>query len=86
MTDRKGLLLALKHGTFGFRKVHCDVCASGAVGTLFTQGGRDRLGTQVTGLIANKVMPKPWRVGQRFAWLEKTRRFGEDCKRTRASR
>ena len=81
VTDRKGLLFALKHGTVGFGRVPCVVCDSASVGAPLRKGVRDILGKHVTGQIAKrtalhpfKIMPTRWIVARRFAWLEKTRR------------
>ena len=88
VTDRNGLLLALKHGTFGVGRVQCVMCDSAYVGAPFSNGVREILGNHVTVQIAKrtelhtfKVMPKRWIVERSFAWLEKNRRLWKNCER-----
>ena len=81
VTDRNGLLFALKHGTVGFGRAQTIGCDSAYLGASLRKGIRDILGKHVTGQIAKrtalhpfKVMPQPWSVERRFALLEKNRR------------
>ena len=71
LTERRGILLALRYGTLGFGQVHCVSCDCSPVGAAFRQAGRDSLVKQVSVVIAKrralhsfKVMAKAWIVAR----------------------
>ena len=88
VTDRKGVLQALRRCKPKLGRVQSLLCDSGYVGPPFAQGVREILGKHVQVQIAKrselhtfKVMPKRWIVERSFAWLEKNRRLWKNCER-----
>lgn len=88
VTDRKGVLQALKRCKPSLSRVQSLLCDAGYIGRPFVQGVQEILGTHVTVQIAKrselhtfKVMPKRWIVERSFAWLDKNRRLWKNCER-----
>jgi transposase len=88
VTDRKGMLQALKRCKPSLSRVQNLLADSGYVGEPFAQGVQDILGQGVTVQVAKrselhtfKVMPQRWVVERSFAWLEKNRRLWKNCER-----
>lgn len=88
VTDRKGILQAIRGNKTSLGRVQSVLADSGYVGQPFAQGVRDALAESVTVQIAKRselhkfaIIPKRWVVERSFAWLEKSRRLWKNCER-----
>ncbi|HNO76352.1 MAG TPA: transposase [Nitrosomonas mobilis] len=88
VTDRKGVLQALRRCKPKLGRVQSLLCDNGYVGQPFAQGAREIPGAHVQVQIAKrcelytfKVMPKRWTVERSLARLEKNRRLWMNCER-----
>jgi len=85
VTDRKGVLQALRRSKPKLGRVQSLLCDSSYAGQ---QGVHEILGAHVQIQIAKrselhncKVMSKRWIVERSFAWLEKNRKLRKNCER-----
>jgi transposase len=88
VTDRKGILQAMRRCKDGPDKVQSVLADSGYVGEPFAESVRETLSEVVTVQIAKRnelhkfaVIPKRWVVERSFAWLEKNRRLWKNAER-----